>query len=918
MKRLTLYLLLSFILAFLFTMEEAWATHNRAGEISYVSEPMPGNPYCYRFIITTYTKTGGESNNADRDSLDINFGDGSPIVRAPRINGIGNPPKGELLPGANAIKKNIYEISHCYSAPFDYIVSMQDPNRIADIINIGNSVDIPFYIESCLRIRSPQFFGYNDSPILYQPPIDNATVFQPFIHNPNAFDPDGDSLLFEMAIPRMAPDKNVPLYQFPDEVSPSPDNTMSLDPATGEFIWDAPQVEGIYNIAFRIREFRNGLEIGCLVRDMQVIVERGDNEPPEIQAINDTCIQIGQTLEVPVQASDPNESPRNIILSAWGGPLEVENSPAVLEVEPVDIGDETINAVFKWETVCDHIYSQKYTVVIKADDSGDPILSDLETWQIALSPPAPQELKVEIIEGDVVLAWNTETPYACAESDKFRGFSIWRSIGCDSLEMGNCQLGLQGTSYVKIADGIKEFTYVDDAASKGIVYSYRVVGEYADAFTNGNPPSPLNLISSVPSQNACVELPKDAPIILNASVENTATTEGSIFVAWTKPVAEVLDTTINKAPYVYELYRSQGIGSTDFILVNSWTYDGFYLANDTTYQDQAPELNTQDFPYVYKIAFYANEDDLIDETSTASTIFLNINAADNALELEWEVQVPWLNESYVIFRQNAQGDFDSIATVINTNTFTDEGLANGAEYCYKVKGIGTYSSDGLPDPLINYSQISCANPIDTIAPCEPVLRVTNACDTENTDGGDALFNTVTWQLPSGACGEDVVVFNLYFSEPLSDDYELLSTFSVTDQYYYLHELETSLAGCYRMTAIDSFANESIFSNIECKENCLTYELPNTFTPNNDQQNDIFRARNAIFVSRVDMRIFNRWGNLVYQTNDPLINWEGKDLAGKDLAEGVYYYVCDVLSQSSTGSEVVEETQSGYIHLIRGQ
>lgn len=131
-------------------------------------------------------------------------------VKLPRINGGGNG-----VPIGNNIKYNIYEISHSYSAPFNYVFSMQDPNRIDEIINIqlGNSVDIPFFIEDTIFFRDPQFFGFNSSPILLQPPIDFANVGYTFIHNPNAFDPDGDSLHFQLIPPKQNPFNDVPFYQ---------------------------------------------------------------------------------------------------------------------------------------------------------------------------------------------------------------------------------------------------------------------------------------------------------------------------------------------------------------------------------------------------------------------------------------------------------------------------------------------------------------------------------------------------------------------------------------------------------------------------------------------------------------------------------------------------------------------------------
>jgi len=88
------------------------------------------------------------------------------------------------------------------------------------------------------------------------------------------------------------------------------------------------------------------------------------------------------------------------------------------------------------------------------------------------------------------------------------------------------------------------------------------------------------------------------------------------------------------------------------------------------------------------------------------------------------------------------------------------------------------------------------------------------------------------------------------------------------------------------------------------DNCIDYTLPNVFTPNGDGINDIFRPSTYSFVERVDMKIYNRWGMLVFKTEDPDINWDGKRMNTDELVPpGAYYYVCDVYENRLTGLEV---------------
>jgi gliding motility-associated-like protein len=66
-------------------------------------------------------------------------------------------------------------------------------------------------------------------------------------------------------------------------------------------------------------------------------------------------------------------------------------------------------------------------------------------------------------------------------------------------------------------------------------------------------------------------------------------------------------------------------------------------------------------------------------------------------------------------------------------------------------------------------------------------------------------------------------------------------------------------------------------------------LPNTFTPNGDGQNDVFRVQ-GVKLSEVYFAVYNRWGEKVYETSDKAGAWDGS-YRGKELDAGVFgYYV----------------------------
>ncbi len=66
------------------------------------------------------------------------------------------------------------------------------------------------------------------------------------------------------------------------------------------------------------------------------------------------------------------------------------------------------------------------------------------------------------------------------------------------------------------------------------------------------------------------------------------------------------------------------------------------------------------------------------------------------------------------------------------------------------------------------------------------------------------------------------------------------------------------------------------------------EMPNIFTPNGDGINDIYKAKEG-YQSLTEFKaiIFNRWGQKLFEWNNPAEGWDGKH-NGKDVKDGVYY------------------------------
>ncbi len=892
-----------FILFILIAIPSLFATHNRAGEITYAW--ISGTTY--KITVTTYTNTNNTT--ADRCELTVFFGDGDTAV-IPRING-----PSSLCPGghdgvmiATYTKLNIYEVTHTYpGAGGTYTITMEDANRNANICNIPNSVNQSFFLRTQLVINP--FLGINSSPILTRPPIDDACVDVCFYHNPGAYDVEGDSLNYSLSVCYA---NGVPIfgYSFPPVTA---GGNLSIDPLKGDLVWCAPPALCQYNIAILIKEYRllpgthQRYFIGSILRDMQITVGQCANNPPQINNVNDTCITAGNNLNFKVTAKDVEV---NIVtLDAGGGPFTVSPSASFSPSNPTS-GLTTVSGTFNWTPNCSQIQLLPYLVTFKATDSGSPTrLVDFESVFISVIAPPVTALTAIPSGASMLLNWNAPLCNSPSGKNPLLGYLIYRKNACDPWIHSPCETGVPTyTGYTLIGTTTTGTTTFSDnnkgqGLIMGVTYSYIVVAYYADGS------------QSYASTKVCKELVRDVPIITNVSVTKTNATAGSIWTHWVKPLAtgNNLDTMANKAPYEYRLMQAQGsTGSLTFTQVSSYTYANYWQLTDTGFVNTS--LNTQDFPYTYRIDFYSNGL-LKGSTHTASSVYLSSSPSDKKVHLSWKESVPWTNYKYYIYKETFPNSaiFVKLDSTTTNETYVDTaGLVNGKNYCYKIVSVGQYSDTLLPRPLDNTSEIKCETPVDQVPPCQPKFTVTADCST--------MQNTLSWINPNTYCSTDAMKYTIYFAKTSDDPLEVIYTSTDLTTTTYLHTYNydgvPSIAGCYAITATDSVGNESPVTTKICVDNCPVYELPNVFTPNGDNQNDLFMPLIPYrFIKDIDISIYDRWGLLMFHTIDPDIKWDGKNADSKKLcSDGTYYYVCTVNEIRVDG--IRPHILKGFVQLIQ--
>jgi gliding motility-associated-like protein len=838
------------------------ATHNRAGEITYVQL----SDLTFEITITTFTYT---LSFADRQTLEVEWGDNTKST-APRVS---------ILTLPNFYRRNIYKITHTYPGPGVYKIVVQDPNRNAGVKNIPNSVNVIFSISTILTVNPT--IGRNSTPVLLNPPYDKAAFGYVFIHNPAAYDPDGDSLSYQMTVCTRDNGKPIENYTLPPAT-----NSIKVDSISGDLIWDTPADTGAFNVAMEIQEWRNGRKIGVVVRDMQINVFKTNNKPPVNGPLRDYCVEAGDVVDFVFTATDPNQD--HLFLQATSGIFLLNSCKATFT--RLDSVAGYASARFRWVTCHEAVRNQPYNVIFKSDDDNKEVkLSDIDNMNIKVLGPSPN-LTSAIPEGKIIrLTWQNYGTNAIS------GFSIYRREGATTFTPDSCTSGLpSSTGFVKVgyAAGNATTTYADSDNGLGLEYgkeyTYRIVAVYP----NGTESKASNEITST--------LISGVPVIRNVSVRTTDPVNGSIYVAWKKP--DKLDTIPANGPYEYIISRATGIGGTSYVNVKTITTA---TLNDTVFIDTL--INTSVNGYSYRIELWNNTPGnrfLIGDPGYASSLYLTAAPGDRKARFTLARNVPWINSRYDLFRQrDNSSEFDSVGTT-NQLSFLDEGLENGKQYCYLVRSTGEYLTPGLPKNLINYSELICVTPVDNEAPCIPEIDVKSQCD--------SLYNTISWKLTEPGCIDDVAGYKIFYKLPSSEELDLIETITDRNVFTYKHFPGDLISGCYSVSAFDVNGNESSRSVMVCIDSCNFYEIPNVFTPNNDNINDKLVARTSGLVEKVDFRLFNRNGLEIFRTDNPRIEWDGS-YNGRIVSPGVYFYQCDVYEQRITGIEQFH--LSGFVHVI---
>ncbi len=154
---------------------------------------------------------------------------------------------------------------------------------------------------------------------------------------------------------------------------------------------------------------------------------------------------------------------------------------------------------------------------------------------------------------------------------------------------------------------------------------------------------------------------------------------------------------------------------------------------------------------------------------------------------------------------------------------------------------------------------------------------------------------------------------------LGDDITLSATSSTVGSYVWSPSEHLSCVDCpspiahpdqnytYTVTYTDNNGCKAS-DNVQIFYDPIIY-IPNTFTPEGNEFNPVFLAKGGN-IKTFEMRIFNRWGEEIFTSNDITIGWDGT-YNGKICQDGTYVWKVKI-----TGFEDQEQELVGHINLLR--
>jgi gliding motility-associated-like protein len=276
----------------------------------------------------------------------------------------------------------IINLSQWAGCGTDWVISWElccRNNAVTSLVNPGNQ---RLYLDARLNNTvSP----CNSSPQFLTPPTPFYCLGQNISYNPGATDPNGDQLEYTLIAARGASGFNLAYnagYSVTQPIANSGGgNAVVLNTTTGTMTV-TPSIQQVAVVTYRVREFRNGVQVGEVTRDVQVVIRQcAGNSAPSASGINGTnqysiTVCAGTPVNFTISSSDPNAG--QAVALTWNN--GIPGATFTTSGSPLQTG------TFTWTPTVANIGANSFTVT--AQDNACPLVgTNAFGYTINVTPP---------------------------------------------------------------------------------------------------------------------------------------------------------------------------------------------------------------------------------------------------------------------------------------------------------------------------------------------------------------------------------------------------------------------------------------------------------------------------------------------------------------------------------------------------
>jgi gliding motility-associated-like protein len=854
----------------------AFAAHITGGEMFYTLESQSGDSYTYRITLKLYRdcfSSGAQldpsvpiaifRNDVAHTRVLLQLVSQSDFIRqnlsAPNPC-IQNPPQVCYETGYYTFNATLPAI------PEGYTITYQRCCRIAGINNLVNSsgsgatytASIPGNVDvaDAPANTSARFFGI-DTVI--------TCANNTFCYNFGASDRDGDSLAYGFATafiggsqgdpapnPPTAPigtsgEYSTVLYSSSYSAMQPLGPKVTIDSRTGLMCGIAPP-PGIYVVTVAVREYRKGKLIATQRKDLQIKVGDCNVADADLKPEYITCDGFTYTFS--------NEAPPNALVKTYY--WELSDGFVSTDPRPTHTFADT------------GIYNIKL-VVNRGQECSDSVTSRIKVY--------PGFFPGFTIAGVCV---NKPTQFRDTTSTRYGVVDTWRWDFGDQASVADTSRA-QHPAYTYTGPGTKSVRFIV-TNSKGCIDTVQ---------------KDIEILTRPPLSVAF----KDTLICTGDSVQLKAIGSGNF--SWT-PASNIMNANTD-APTVFPPSTASYVVQLD---------DQGCLANDTV------RIRVVNFVTLQAMA----------DTTICATDALQLRASSDGLRFSWDNAGTLDNPNSLtpIARPVANPATYTVTARIGRCSATDQVVVTSVPYpavnagndttiCFNSAAQLNGATDGSSFSWAPAGSLSNANSLTPRAtPVRTTQYILTAFDTRGCPkpGRDTVMVVVNPEVKAFAGRDTAVVIGqvLQFNASGGESYSwspptaLSSTTIANPKAVYDGSIDSVR---YKVVVGDSIGcTDDATVLVKIFRTNPRIFVPTAFTPNGDGKNE-FVAPVAVGFTKIDyFRIYNRWGQLVFETSINGKGWDGK-IGGREQSSATYVWI--VKGTDFTGKEVFEK---GTVTLIR--